>query len=234
MQYLRTLDFEKLGSMGALSRKGRTNIATVSRQRRGSRDEQKQQRFARIKLVARELFLRNGYEPTTLREIGRKARVGAGTILRYVPDKRELLLLLFDEDHKIVSKAATAELSATKSFLDQSIDGFRHYYRYFGAYPDYARAILRESSFYNPLLVRPASATAAGSRSIERIKRTIELARQRNEITIDESDDVLARLVFEIYQIECRHWLAAQEPDIEAGLVELRRALGILQRGFGS
>lgn len=220
--------------MGALSRKGRTDVARMPRQRKGSREEQKRQRFARIKLVARELFLRNGYEPTTLREIGRKARVGAGTILRYVPDKRALLLLLFDEDHKMVSEAATAELSATKSFLDQSIDGFRHYYRYFGAYPDYARAILRESSFYNPLLVRPASATAAGSRSIQQIKRTIELARQRNEITIEESDDVLARFVFEIYQIECRHWLAAQEPDMEVGLAELRRALSILQRGFCS
>lgn len=200
--------------------------------RRTSREEQKRHRFARIRLAARELFLRGGYERTTLREIGRKARLGAGTILRYVPDKRELLLLLFDEDHMTVSEAATAELSETKGFLDQSIDGFRHYYRYFAAYPDYARAILRESTFYNPLLVRPASATAAGSRSIQRIRRTIEIARKRGEITMDESDDVLARFVFEIYQIECRHWLAAQEPDIEGGLAELRRALSILQRGF--
>lgn len=202
--------------------------------RKASREEQKRRRFVRIKLVARELFLRNGYERTTLREIGRRARVGAGTILRYVPDKRELLLLLFDEDHKTVSEAAAAELSETKSFLDQSIDGFRHYYRYFGAYPDYARAILREANFYNPLLARPALAIEAGSRSIRRIKQTIEIARKRGEISIDESDDLLARFVFEVYQIECRHWLAAQEPDVEAGLIELRRALSILQRGFRS
>jgi AcrR family transcriptional regulator len=219
--------------MVAPSRKP-AEVTAARRPRRGSREQQKQQRFARIKLVARELFLRNGYEQTTLREIGRKARVGAGTILRYVPDKRELLLLLFGEDHKTVSEAASAELSEAKSFLDQSIDGFRHYYRYFGNYPDYARAILRESTFYNPLLSRPASANAAGTRSIQRIKRTIEIARKRGEITIDESDDELARFVFEIYQIECRHWLAAQEPKVETGLKELRRALGILQRGFSS
>lgn len=217
--------------MAAPSRKT-ADIGVARQPRRGSREQQKRQRFARIKLVARELFLRNGYDRTTLREIGRKARVGAGTILRYVPDKRELLFLLFDEDHRTVSEAATAELSETKSFLDQSIDGFRHYYRYFGTYPNYARAILRESSFYNPLLPRPASATAAGARSIQRIKQTIEIARKLGEITIDESDDVLARLVFEIYQIECRHWLAVQEPDVESGLAELRRALSILQHGF--
>src|SRR5262249_13501343 len=163
------------------------SVTAVRPLRRGSREDQKRLRFARIKLVARELFLRNGYERTTLREIGRKARVGAGTILRYVPDKRELLLLLFDEDHKTVSEAATAELSQTKSFLDKSIDGFRHYYRYFGAYPDYARAILRESVFYNPLLAPPVPAIEAGARSIARIKRTIEIARKRGEVTIDES-----------------------------------------------
>ena len=110
----------------------------------GLREKQKARRFARIRLAARELFLNNEYERTTLRAIAKQARVGAGTILRYVPDKRALLLLLFDEDHKSVSDRAAAELSDGKAFLQQSIDGFRHYYEYFGAYPEYARAILRE------------------------------------------------------------------------------------------
>ena len=149
----------------------------------GLREKQKARRFARIKLAARELFLRNEYERTTLRAIAKQARVGAGTILRYVPDKRALLLLLFDEDHKSVSDRATAELSEDKAFLQQSIDGFRHYYEYFGAYPEYARAILRELSFYNPWKDEAGEHTA-GARSIDRIRRTVEFARRRGEITI--------------------------------------------------
>ncbi len=219
--------------MAAVSRKKNAATRTAA-PRMGIRDKQKQRRFARIRLAARDLFLRNGYEGTTLRDIGRKAHVGAGTILRYVSDKRALLLLLFDEDHKSVSERAAAELSETKGFLDQSIDGFRHYYRYFGSYPDYARAILRESTFYNPFVDKSPSTIEAGSRSIDRIKRTIEIARLRGEITIDETNDVLARFVFELYQIECRHWLASMEPNVEAGLAELRRALSILQRGFAA
>ena len=142
-----------------------------------------------------------------------------------------MLLLLFDEDHRSVSEKAAAELSETKDFLEQSIAGFRHYYRYFGAYPEYARAILQETSFYNPW-DHDSSEAGAGARSIRRIKRTVEIARKRGEITIEESDEVLARLIFEIYQIECRHWLADAQPDVEQGLAKLRRTLCILDRGF--
>ena len=200
-------------------------------QKPGVREKQKARRFARIKLAARDLFLKNEYERTTLRAIGRQARVGAGTILRYVTDKRALLLLLFDEDHKAVSDRAAAELSEAKDFLQQSVDGFRHYYRYFGAYPEYARAILRESSFYNPWK-DDAAKHRAGARSIDRIKQTVQIARGRGEIGIDESDETLARLIFEIYQIECRHWLADAEPDVEEGLTKLARTLQVLQRGL--
>ncbi len=214
----------------ARTRRASRTKATQTREP-GLREKQKARRFARIKLAARELFLRSGYEHTTLRAIAKQARVGAGTILRYVPDKRALLLLLFDEDHKSVSDRATAELSDAKEFLQQSIDGFRHYYEYFGAYPEYARAILRESSFYNPWKDERRK-HAAGARSIDRIRRTVEIARRRGEITIEENDDALAKLIFEIYQIECRHWLSEVKPDITDGLTKLGQTLRVLQRGL--
>jgi hypothetical protein len=137
--------------------------------------------------------------------------------------------MLFDEDHKAVSQAAAAELSEDKSF-GQSIDGFPPYYQHFGAHPEYAQAILREARFHNPLRSPPASARETGPRSIGRITRTIEIVRKRRAISIDESDDALARLVFEIYQIESRHWFGSRQPDVEAGLVEHRRALSSLAR----
>jgi len=171
----------------------RTQTPSPSRApRRGVREKQKERRFTRIKLVARELFLKEGYEATTLRVVARKARVGTGTILRYVENKRDLLFLLFNDDHAAVSEKAYVELADSKNFLDQSIDGFRHYYRYFASYPEYARAILREGTFYDPLQLPPSVIRSTG-----RIKRTIEIARARGEIAINESDDTLAALVFE-------------------------------------
>jgi AcrR family transcriptional regulator len=197
-----------------------------------ARNKRKQRRFARIKAAARELFREQGYERTTLRQIAKKAKVSAATIVNYFGEKRKLLELLFNEEHRLVSEQAALELSEAKAFLDQSIDGFRHYYRYFGANPDYARAILVASTFYDPAVPDPSPAGQSVARSIARIKRTVEIARKRGEITLDESDDALALLIFEVYHNQCRYWLAASKPDVEHGLEQLRRALSIIQRGF--
>ena len=216
--------------VGGATRRARTQTDEIAPG--SAREKRKQRRFARIKAAARELFREQGYERTTLRQIAAKARVSAATIVLYFGEKRDLLELLFNEEHRLVNEQAMLELSEAKEFLDQSIDGFRHYYRYFGAHPDYARAILAGSTFYDPSVPDPSPAGQSVARSIARIKRTIEIARRRGEITLDESDDVLALLIFETYQNQCRYWLAAPKPDLEHGLAQLRCALSIIQRGF--
>jgi len=50
---------------------------------RSPREKRKHRRYDRTKSAARELFLRDGYEPTTLRAIAKKARVAAATIVLY-------------------------------------------------------------------------------------------------------------------------------------------------------
>ncbi len=214
------------------SAKGQARVQIGETPSGSAREKRKQRRFARIKTAARELFRQQGFERTTLRQIASKARVSAATIVNYFGEKRDLLELLFNEEHRLVSEQAALELSETKEFLDQSIDGFRHYYRYFGAHRDYARAILAGSTFYDPSMPDPSPAGQSVARSIARIKCTIEIARKRGEITLDESNDALALLIFEIYQNQCRYWLAASKPDVQLGLAQLRHALSIIQRGF--
>jgi AcrR family transcriptional regulator len=213
-------------------------VTTSARTRRageppqGLRDTQKAERLERIKRAARELFLEKGYDQTTLRMIGKRAKLGAGTILRYVEDKRALLYLLFNEDHQGVTERALTATKTAKSFLDRNIDGFRHYYRYFGKHPELARAILREATFYKPRWPSDTSAGEAAHRSIARIRHIVEAGRGRGEITNDANDETIALLIFEIYQMEARRWLAGDHLDIEAGLGELRNVLAVLVRGL--
>ena len=208
----------------------RTRIASGTP--RGLRDTQKAERLARIKAAARELFLEKGYDKTTLRMIGKRAKLGAGTILRYVDDKRALLYLLFNEDHQDVTLRARAATETTKSFIDRSIDGFRPYYRYFGKHPELARAILREATFYKPRWPSDTSAGEAAHRSIERIRAIVESARQRREITSDADDETISLLIFEIYQMEARRWLASETIEVELGLRQLRKVLEVLLHGL--
>ena len=196
----------------------------------GVREVNKNERLSRIKRAARDLFLQKGYDKTTLRMIGEQAGVGAGTIFRNVTDKRDLLYLLFNGDHRRVTEEALDAISESAAFLDQCVNGFRFYYRYFGRNPEFARAVLREATFYVP---RPGNhAHEASTRSIDRIKRIVAVARKRGEITSRADDHAIAVLIFELYQMECRRWLASPKPDVRNGLQSLRRTLELLLQGL--
>jgi AcrR family transcriptional regulator len=210
----------------------REHLQSANRPREGLRDTQKRERLDRIKRAARELFLEKGYDRTTLRMIGKRAKLGAGTILRYVEDKRALLYLLFNEDHQEVTQRALTATKTIKNFIDSNIAGFRPYYRYFGKHPELARAILREATFYKPRWPSDTSAGEAAHRSIERIQHIVETARQRREITTTADDETISLLIFEIYQMEARRWLAAEHIEVEAGLRQLRKVLEILVHGL--
>ena len=171
---------------------------------------------------------------TTLRAIAKKARVSAATIVVHFGDKDELVALLYNEDQRAITEQAYLELSESKGYLDQSIDGFRHYYRYFALYPNFIRAILQTTSLYHPTSMPSRPAGELAMRSVTRIKRTVEIARKRGEITIEESDDELAFIIFGIYLTEIRWWLGSGNLDVELGLARLRHALSILQRGLSA
>lgn len=198
----------------------------------GVREQNRLERMHRIKKAARELFLKKGYDGTTLRAIGARAGVGAGTIFGYVRDKRDLVSMLFNEDHEVVTRDAVAAISPSRPFLDQSIDGFRFYYQYFASNPRFALCILREWNF---LLTRSGNKPSeTARRHLTRIRKTIEIGRERGEVTTSASDDEIALLIYHIYQMESRRWMSEGKPELESGLKALRSMLGIVMAGFGS
>jgi AcrR family transcriptional regulator len=109
---------------------------------------------------------------TTLRAIAKKARVSAATIVVHFGDKDELVALLYNEDQRAITEQAYLELSESKGYLDQSIDGFRHYHRYFALYPNFIRAILQTTSLYHP--------TSMPSRPGRRVGYALRYAHQTN------------------------------------------------------
>ena len=195
----------------------------------GRREVQKQLRFERIQHAARELFLKKGFAGTTMRQIARRARVGLGTIFRHVADKRDLLFLLFAADHKAVTQAAFAALPDA-ALLDRLLHAFGHYYRYFAAQPDFARAVLQEITFYPRRLADQTD--APGQQVRLHFCQLIETARARGEIRGGEDAAMIALLIFDIYQAECRRWLADARPDVAVGLAALRCALAVVVRGL--
>ena len=82
----------------------------------------------RSKKSERELFIEIGREEATIREIAHRSDHRAGTIFRYAEDERDLLFLIFKDDHFNITGDAFSETNSIAPLLDQLIDVFRHYF----------------------------------------------------------------------------------------------------------
>jgi AcrR family transcriptional regulator len=59
------------------------------------REKKKQETNKKIITTAREIFLSQGYEKTTINQIARKAEIGVGTFYNYYSSKSEIFLAIF-------------------------------------------------------------------------------------------------------------------------------------------
>ena len=65
---------------------------------RGLRAKNKAEKLQRIRKAARALFVKRGYDDTTMRDIAKRADVGFGTLFTYASDKRDMLFLIFNDE----------------------------------------------------------------------------------------------------------------------------------------
>src|SRR5262245_52281461 len=113
------------------------------------RERNKLDKLRRIKAAARELFLEQGYDSATTREIARRADVGLGTLFSYASDKRDLLFLIYNDLQDDLTAAAFGRRTSSRTFLGQVMTSFAPYYRFFAQEPEFMRYVLRELTFYS-------------------------------------------------------------------------------------
>ncbi|MFL9827803.1 TetR/AcrR family transcriptional regulator [Rhodoplanes sp. SY1] len=199
----------------------------------GRREKNKEDKLRRIKDAARELFVSQGFDDTTIRQIAMQAEVGLGTVFIYAANKRDLLFLIANEGLDEVAGAAAAAVDPDAALIDNLLAVFRPHYAFFERQPELSRLVLREMTFYD-------SGAQAGSfrktreALIELLGEVVRLAAERGEIAIDETAAFVGWTIFCIYQVELRRWLSDGTVDVESGLDRLRRALLLLIYGLGA
>jgi AcrR family transcriptional regulator len=127
---------------------GKTNEA-LGGQVLGLREQNKIDKFRRIKAAARELFIAKGFDDTTTREIAERARGGIGTLFIYADNKRDLLFLVTNDELEQATMHAQASVRQDASLLQNLLTIFRHQYEFFSAQPEFSRMMLREMIFYD-------------------------------------------------------------------------------------
>jgi AcrR family transcriptional regulator len=195
------------------------------------RERNKAEKLEKISGAARRLFVRRGYDATTLREIAALAGVGLGTLFSYARDKRDLLFLIINDDIEAMNSRAFAEAPEDAPLLERLIEIFRRFFEFFGRQPNLSRIILKELTFYS---AGPQARRFQRGRSavLVHLAEVVRAAQEKGEIGSGESADEIAATLFSIYAGEVRHWLGARKPKLEPGLAALRRHFRLLIAGL--
>ena len=197
----------------------------------GKRERNKQDKLLRIKAAARDLFISRGYDETTTREIAIRAGVGMGTVFTYADNKRDLLFLIANEDLEKVTRQADAELSTSCSLIDNLLAISRSHYEYFERQPDLSKLMLREMLFYDSGQQADRFRTTR-EHVIAMMVRAVEFAMESKSIRTSEPAQAVGWMLFCIYQVELRHWLAEGETGLETGLRRLAKTLQLAIAGI--
>jgi AcrR family transcriptional regulator len=196
------------------------------------RERNKLDKLRRIKAAARELFLEQGYDNATTREIARRADVGLGTLFSYASDKRDLLFLIYNDIQEALTRTAFPARRSGRTFLAQVMASFGVYYRFFAREPEFMRYVLRELTFYSR--GRQSERFQTGREAIiSGLEGLVREARKRRALRSSAKDRAIAQLMFGVYQAEIRRWLTGARPKPAAGLARLRAMLRIVIEGLG-
>lgn len=199
--------------------------------RQSLREKNKEDKLLRIKNAAFELFLSKGFDDTTTREIAARAGVGMGTVFVYAETKRDLLFLIVNDGLERCIEDSRARISVDNSLMTNLLIILRRHYHYFAENPVLSRAALREMYFYQ------------SGKQAERFNRTrqslrhllfelIEDALRAKVISSSEPADIIAQVIFAIYQVDLRIWLSEAELDLDSGGDRLRRQIEVVLNGL--
>ena len=197
----------------------------------GLREKNKAEKLQRIRKAARALFVKHGYDNTTMRDIAARAEIGFGTLFTYASDKRDLLFLIFNDDLDNVVDRAFEQGSAKKDFPDQLEAYFAGFYRFFAPQPELSRVVLREMTFF--LTGRQAEQFQASCGRINQHLASFAAdARAARQIATREDAAVIAQAFLSTFAAEIRRWIAVNEPDLKSGLTRLRHMLALQITGL--
>lgn len=199
----------------------------------GLREKNKNEKLRRIRDAARDLFVKQGFDETTTREIAVRAGVGIGTIFTYAENKRDMLFLIANDDLDEVTRKAEAGVRDDAACLANLLGFFRHHYRFFAKQPDLSRFLLREMTFYDS--GRQANRfQQIRERNIRIVGRIVKIAVQNGSIRVSEEAEFVGWVAFCVFQVELRRWLMNKELNLAAGMTRLERALRLCMSGWGA
>jgi AcrR family transcriptional regulator len=199
----------------------------------GRRELKKEDKLRRIREAARRQFNANGFDEASTRQIAIEAGVALGTLFLYAVDKRDLLFLVVNDGLEDVAGEAAAAVRPEASIMANLLAAFRPLYEFFGKEPGLSRLTLREMMFYESG-AHARRFVNTRNKMIDLCKEIVRIAQSRGEIKTGQRYRKAGEVLFAVYQIEIRKWLAGRPSSVEDGLHGLGEALGIVVSGLSN
>lgn len=197
----------------------------------GLREKNKAEKLQRIRRAARALFVKRGYDDTTMRDIAKRAEVGFGTLFTYASDKRDLLFLIFNDELDDIVDSAFMRAAKEQVFLDELVAYFSGFYSFFAPQPELSRVVLREMTLY--LKGRQAEQFQAScGRMTGHLACLVTQARAARRLGTREDAQIVAQALLSTFASEIRRWIALDEPELKHGLARLRQMLALQISGL--
>ena len=188
------------------------------------RDKKKARTRETLIRVAMQLFLKQGYEETTIDQIAEAAGVGRRTFFRYFASK-DLLLSSFQEGYVEEFRTAFRKSDPQRKPMD----------RFYDAFKDVARSVMAnaEEMLLMRRLVESSSSLIALDVALDQnIRAEVELILRECFADFDIPDlhiHILAAALFSAYQVAFNAWIASagQEDFVALGV----QALSVVEKG---
>jgi AcrR family transcriptional regulator len=202
----------------------------------GPRALAKAERRRRLKDAAIAVFAEKGYQAATTREIAARAKLGAATLFRYAEQKRDLLLMIVNDDLNDIDAIAFAQVDPDAPLVEALLLLFTPRFQYWNANLSLAREAIHET-----VVARASEETFEARRYRNRrrhlLEAIIELIRHQQkagDVRTAEDPELVAELMLGIYLAQVRHWLAEPKPDVGRGVAALRRLLSLAISGVAA
>jgi AcrR family transcriptional regulator len=206
--------------MDGVMDKDLAELSQLGRRERGKLDKRR-----RIREATRDVFRRKGYDAATTREIAELADVAIGTLFAYAADKRELLMMVINDDREALPEVDRRRYRGSgDDVLSILMSFFEPRYEYWAQQPELSRLAVQHTIDYD--LARhpgPELARFEAGRQIllKQLAELFEEEQHRGRIVTAQPAATIARLFMEIYQAEVRQWLRAERPNVAEGLSRL-------------
>ncbi|WP_288207810.1 TetR/AcrR family transcriptional regulator [uncultured Parabacteroides sp.] len=153
----------------------------------------------RILNVARDLFIKNGYAGTSIRDIAAASGTNVAHIKYYFESKYNLFEIIFDEAFEILFKRVSATLTSDMPFYDMVEAWISTYYEILSEYPQIPIFILNEVNQSPDTLIKKLverDPLAIFTRLSERIAEEVKKGTIKDIPAIDLGLNILSLCVF--------------------------------------